>query len=158
MNAIGLKETPWPDGYKLLPAKRVHNVQMKARALVIGPDFLDWKAIYHQLEQDGYAGKVGLETHVFDGTLIESSPLYEEDPGAGESMMKPPGLPPMARNLMLGLMAVAILAGVALLVNRGSQVRLEGSILKVRVVPTDDNACLAVVDFRVKNPPRRSSR
>ncbi|QOY90407.1 hypothetical protein [Paludibaculum fermentans] len=67
-------------------------------------------------------------------------------------MMKPPGLPPMARNLMLGLMAVAILAGVALLVNRGSQVRLEGSILKVRVVPTDDNACLAVVDFRVKNP------
>lgn len=75
VNAIGLKETPWPDGYKLLPAKRVHNVQMKARALVIGPDFLDWKAIYHQLEEDGYAGKVGLETHVFDGTLIEKAHL-----------------------------------------------------------------------------------
>ncbi len=67
-------------------------------------------------------------------------------------MMKPPALPPVARNLLLGLSAVAIFAGVAVLLNRGSQVRLEGSILKVRIVPTDDNACLAVVDFRVKNP------
>lgn len=67
-------------------------------------------------------------------------------------MMKPPGLPPIARNMLLGLLAVALFAGVAILLNRGSQVRLEGSILKVRIVPTDDNACLAVVDFRVKNP------
>lgn len=75
VNAMSLKETPWPDGYKLLPHKRVHNVQMKAKALVIGPDFLDWRAIYHQLDADGYAGKVGLETHVFDGTLIEKAHL-----------------------------------------------------------------------------------
>ncbi|MGJ5816894.1 hypothetical protein [Paludibaculum fermentans] len=67
-------------------------------------------------------------------------------------MMKPPGLPPLARNLLLGLMAVLVFAGVAVLLNHGSQARLEGSILKVRIVPTDDNACLAVVDFRVKNP------
>lgn len=75
VNAMALQETPWPDGYNLLPHKRVHNVQMKARALVIGPPFLDWKAIYHQLEADGYEGKVGLETHVFDGTLIEKAHL-----------------------------------------------------------------------------------
>ncbi|WP_321477848.1 hypothetical protein [uncultured Paludibaculum sp.] len=67
-------------------------------------------------------------------------------------MTKPPSLPPLVRNLLLGLLSVIVLAGVVLLLNRGSQVRLEGSILKVRVVPTDDNACLAVVDFRVKNP------
>lgn len=75
VNAMSLKETPWPDGYKLLPHKRIHNVQMKAKALVIGPDILDWRAIYHQLDADGYNGKVGLETHVFDGTLIEKAHL-----------------------------------------------------------------------------------
>lgn len=69
---------PYPDGYKLLPKARIHNVQMKARALVVGPNFLDWKAIFNALEKDGYAGKVGLETHVFDGTLIEKAHLCLE--------------------------------------------------------------------------------
>lgn len=67
-------------------------------------------------------------------------------------MTKPPSLPPLARNLLLGLVAALVLIGVALLLNSGSRVRLEGSILKVRLIPTDDNACVAVVDFRVKNP------
>jgi len=75
VNALGFKEISWPDGYKLLPAKRIGNVQMKARALVIGPDFVDWKSIFGALEKDGYKGKVGLETHVFDGTLIEKAHL-----------------------------------------------------------------------------------
>lgn len=69
------REKPWPDGYQLLPKKRLGNVQMKARALVIGPDLLDWGAIFQQLTKDGYKGKVGLETHVFDGTLIEKAHL-----------------------------------------------------------------------------------
>ncbi|MBI5282177.1 MAG: sugar phosphate isomerase/epimerase [Candidatus Solibacter usitatus] len=69
------REKPFPDGYALLPKKRIGNVQMKARALVIGPDFLDWPAILQALARDGYKGKVGLETHVFDGTLIEKSHL-----------------------------------------------------------------------------------
>lgn len=67
-------------------------------------------------------------------------------------MTKPPALPPLARNLLLGLAAALVLTGAVLWLNSGSRVRLEGSILKVRVIPTDDNACLAVVDFRVKNP------
>jgi len=75
VNELPHKAVPFPDGYKLLPAKRVLNVQMKARALVVGPDFLDWKGILGALESDGYGGKVGLETHVFDGTLIEKAHL-----------------------------------------------------------------------------------
>lgn len=75
VNALSRKETPYPDGYKLLPKERLHNVQMKARALIIGPDLLDWKAIFADLARDGYKGQVGLETHVFDGTLVEKAHL-----------------------------------------------------------------------------------
>jgi sugar phosphate isomerase/epimerase len=78
MNAIGHKEEPFPDGYNLLPKAKVRNVQMKARGLVVGPRFLDWPAIFDALAQDRYAGKVGLETHVFDGTLIEKAHLAME--------------------------------------------------------------------------------
>lgn len=69
------REKPFPDGYHLLPKKRLGNVQMKARALIIGPDFLDWGGILSALATDGYKGEVGLETHVFDGTLIEKAHL-----------------------------------------------------------------------------------
>ncbi|MBL0157872.1 MAG: sugar phosphate isomerase/epimerase [Bryobacterales bacterium] len=75
VNALNSKEKPFPDGYALLPKKRIHNVQMKARALVIGPDFIDWGGVFQALVKDGYKGKIGLETHVFDGTLIEKSHL-----------------------------------------------------------------------------------
>jgi sugar phosphate isomerase/epimerase len=48
---------------------------MKARGLVIGPEFLPWGEIFDALAADGYSGKIGLETHVFDGTLIEKAHL-----------------------------------------------------------------------------------
>jgi sugar phosphate isomerase/epimerase len=69
------REKAFPEGYKLLPMKRLGNVQMKARALIIGPDFIDWAGIFAALSADGYKGEVGLETHVFDGTLIEKAHL-----------------------------------------------------------------------------------
>ena len=75
VNEMNRQGKPFPEGYALLPKDRLHNVQMKARALVIGPDFLDWAAIFRALEADNYQGPVGLETHVFDGTLIEKSHL-----------------------------------------------------------------------------------
>ncbi len=75
VNALPLKEVSWPDGYKALPMKRVHNVQMKARGLAVGPEVVDWKSIFEALAKDGYKGKVGLETHIFDGTLIEKAHL-----------------------------------------------------------------------------------
>src|SRR6266542_4216879 len=72
-NVLGLKEVPFPDGYALLPKKRLMNVQIKGKGVMEGPQKLDWAAIIHALEKDGYKGKVGLETHIFDGTLIQAS-------------------------------------------------------------------------------------
>jgi sugar phosphate isomerase/epimerase len=73
VNELPLKAVPYPDGFRKLPMDRLLNVQMKARALVVGPDFLDWKGIFGALDAAGYRGQVGLETHVFDGTLIEKA-------------------------------------------------------------------------------------
>lgn len=74
-NAATLKESAFPDGYMRLPRKRIGNVQMKGRSLLDPERRLDWAAIFRTLREDGYAGKVGLETHYFDGTLIEKSHL-----------------------------------------------------------------------------------
>ncbi len=73
-NGLAYKETPFPDGYKLLPRKRIENVQIKAKSLL--PEYnelVDWPGIFDALANDGYKGKAGLETHIFDGTLIEAS-------------------------------------------------------------------------------------
>jgi sugar phosphate isomerase/epimerase len=76
INAIHREEPDqFPGAYALMPKKRIHNVQMKAEGLVVGKVRLDWAGIFRQLEKDGYAGKIGLETHVFDGTLIEKAHL-----------------------------------------------------------------------------------
>lgn len=73
-NSLGLKEVPFPEGYKVLPKKRMLNVQYKGKGIM--PDSkekLDWKAILQTLDKDGYRGKIGQETHIFDGTLIEAA-------------------------------------------------------------------------------------
>lgn len=75
VNALGFQEQPWPEGYSRLPLDRLGNVQMKARGLVTGPVMVPWKEIFAALARDGYPGKLGLETHVFDGTLIEKAHL-----------------------------------------------------------------------------------
>lgn len=72
-NGIVHHERPFPDGYALLPKNRIHNVHVKGKGVMEGPDRLDWKAIMQALEKDGYDGKIGLETHIFDGTLIAAS-------------------------------------------------------------------------------------
>jgi sugar phosphate isomerase/epimerase len=63
MNGAALKETPFPDGYALLPKDRVWNVQIKGKTLLEAKDRLDWAAILAALDRDGYQGQVGLETH-----------------------------------------------------------------------------------------------
>jgi len=73
-NVFAFGEQAWPDGYKTLPLKKLGNVQMKA-ANVLGPRKVDWKSIIEQLNKDGYKGCIGLETHIFDGTLIEKAHL-----------------------------------------------------------------------------------
>ncbi len=73
-NTYAFGEKAWPDGYKLLPQHKLGNVQMKA-GNVIGPRKIDWTSIIAALNKDGYKGCIGLETHVFDGTLIEKAHL-----------------------------------------------------------------------------------
>lgn len=73
MNGVSQKEVPYPDGYKLLPFKRLGNVQMKGHSLLDSAQKLDWPGIFAALSRDGYSGQIGLETHYFDGTKIEKS-------------------------------------------------------------------------------------
>lgn len=74
LNGIQL-ENPYPDGYRLLPKDKIWNVQIKGKSILDAPQHLDWIGIIKSLEQDGYAGELGLETHYFDGTNIEKSHL-----------------------------------------------------------------------------------
>jgi L-ribulose-5-phosphate 3-epimerase len=72
-NAYG-RETSFPGGYALLPKKRLLNVQVKAKGVMPdSPEKEDWKAIMLALAKDGYQGKIALETHIFDGTLIAAA-------------------------------------------------------------------------------------
>jgi L-ribulose-5-phosphate 3-epimerase len=73
-NALPLKEVPWPDGYSVLPKKRMLNLQFKGKGIMEkSPEKLDWAAIVKALDKDGYQGQLGLETHLFDGTLIAAA-------------------------------------------------------------------------------------
>jgi sugar phosphate isomerase/epimerase len=75
LNGEHQKEIAFPDGYRMLPRKRIGNVQIKGKSLLDAKERLDWGSIFRALEGDGYKGKAGLETHYFDGTVIEKSHL-----------------------------------------------------------------------------------
>jgi hydroxypyruvate isomerase len=78
-NAYGM-ETSYPDGYALLPKKRILNVQVKGKGVMpASPEKEDWKAIMEALDKDGYKGRIGLETHIFDGTLIAAAHTSMEE-------------------------------------------------------------------------------
>lgn len=66
-------EKPYPDGYELLDKPRIHNIQAKGKTLLDYPDHLDYLPILRALERDGYAGEIGLETHIFGETQIQAS-------------------------------------------------------------------------------------
>jgi len=68
-NAHGM-ENAYPEGYNTLPKERMLNVQIKGRGIMPPTPHEDWKTIITALNNEGYAHKIGLETHVFDGTLI----------------------------------------------------------------------------------------
>lgn len=74
------KEKAFPDGYAILPKKRMLNVQVKGKGIMpASPEKEDWKAIMQTLDKDGYKGKIGLETHIFDGTLIAAAHTSMEE-------------------------------------------------------------------------------
>jgi L-ribulose-5-phosphate 3-epimerase len=71
-NAAWHGETPYPDGYRLLPAKRIAHVHAKDLARKAGGGFeharvgsgiIDWEGQFRALMRDGYRSFVTLETH-----------------------------------------------------------------------------------------------
>jgi len=72
-NAYG-REKAYPDGYDVLPKARMLNLQIKGKGVMPeSPEREDWKTIMQALEKDGYKYRIGLETHLFDGTLIAAA-------------------------------------------------------------------------------------
>jgi sugar phosphate isomerase/epimerase len=77
-NAYG-KEN-YMEGYAVLPKNRMLNVQVKGKGVMpSSPEKEDWRAIMLALEKDNYKGKIGLETHIFDGTLIAAAHTSMEE-------------------------------------------------------------------------------
>jgi sugar phosphate isomerase/epimerase len=76
-NAHTAKEVPFPDGYKKLPIDRMMNTQVKARDLLpeYSADNIPWHDVMEALQKDNFKGHIGLETHIFDGTLIPKANL-----------------------------------------------------------------------------------
>ncbi len=58
----------------------------------------------------------------------------------------------MNKFVGLGLLIIAVLVGIVFVSNRGSQIRIEGAIKKVRSQKLDDKSTLLVFDFRFSNP------
>jgi sugar phosphate isomerase/epimerase len=78
-NSYG-KELAYPDGYKLLPLKRVMNIHIKANGVMPSSNQKeDWKSIMTALDHDDYSGKIGLETHIFNNTLIQCAHTSMEE-------------------------------------------------------------------------------
>jgi len=59
---VGISWKPAPDGYSLLPKKRILNVRAPASSLWPNrPESMNWKAILTELDKDGYSGRITLE-------------------------------------------------------------------------------------------------
>jgi len=78
-NAYG-REHSFPEGYAALPKDRMLNIQIKGKGVMpSSPEKEDWKAIMQALASDSYKYKIGLETHIFDGTLIAAAHTSMEE-------------------------------------------------------------------------------
>jgi len=82
-NAAAAGETPYPNGYALLPKDRigymhckdvVRNAEGKSSWTAMGRGIIDWAGQFGALAKDGYRGTISLETHWRGaGTPEESS-------------------------------------------------------------------------------------
>lgn len=70
------QERAYPDGYKLLPVRRIANVQLKGKSLLGDGDGTDWPTLVKTLAADGYRGHFALETHTKD-RIADSVPAME---------------------------------------------------------------------------------
>jgi sugar phosphate isomerase/epimerase len=59
---VGVNWQAAPDGYALLPKKRILNVRVPAASLTPGrAESMNWRAILTSLDKDGYSGRITLE-------------------------------------------------------------------------------------------------
>ena len=58
------------------------------------------------------------------------------------------------RYTLVGLVVVALAAGIVYWSNRGSQVRLAGQIVRVRTLATSDSSSVLIAEVRIENPAR----
>ena len=71
---VGISWRPVPDGYSLLPKKRILNVRVPAASLWPDrPESMNWKAILTELDKDGYSGHVTLEAGRAGNKPIDSA-------------------------------------------------------------------------------------
>ncbi|MGO9240558.1 MAG: hypothetical protein ACLQBJ_07075 [Bryobacteraceae bacterium] len=61
-------------------------------------------------------------------------------------------IPDFVKYLLIAGLIVALIVAVVLWFNQGARVRLDAQILKTRVIPTDENTTLAVLEVRISNP------
>src|SRR6202140_5965983 len=80
-NATASGETPYPDGYNLLPKDRIGHCHCKDAVkqdqgydwAAMGKGIVDWTGQYKALKRDGYPFAVSLETHWNGGGTPEES-------------------------------------------------------------------------------------
>jgi len=80
-NAATLGETPYPDGYNLLPKDRIGHCHCKDAVknakgydwAAMGKGMIDWVGQYRALKADGYRQAVSLETHWLGAGTPEAS-------------------------------------------------------------------------------------
>jgi len=80
-NAVTMGETPYPDGYKLLPKERIGHCHCKDAVkkgtkydwAPMGGGIIDWAGQFAALKRDGYHFAVSLETHWDGGGSPEES-------------------------------------------------------------------------------------
>jgi hypothetical protein len=56
------------------------------------------------------------------------------------------------RYTLLGLLLVALVAGIVFWSNMGSQVRLSAEVLSVRTIETSESSALLIAELRISNP------
>jgi len=82
-NAAALGETPYPDGYNLLPKDRIGHCHCKDTVkkgdgydwAAMGKGMIDWVGQYKALKRDGYHHVVSLETHWHGAGTPEASTI-----------------------------------------------------------------------------------
>lgn len=81
-NAAARGETPYPDGYRLLPKNRIGYMHCKdvirkqdgsTEWMAMGRGVIDYVGQFRSLKKDGYAGVLSLETHWRGGGTPEES-------------------------------------------------------------------------------------